>query len=120
MIGVIELEHRLEIEVRLSYPDFRSVCPLTGQTDYAKILVDYSPRELLIESQSFEEYLKGFRDKPLLIEKLVDQVLHDVREAAQPHWIKVYYAENEDIGPHDALSMGVTAEYYRNEQARLS
>ncbi len=48
--------------VRLTAPEFTSLCPITGQPDFAVIVVDYVPRQRLVESKSYKLFLGSFRN----------------------------------------------------------
>ena len=48
--------------VRLSAPEFTTLCPITGQPDFATIVVDYAPSDRLVESKSFKLFLGSFRN----------------------------------------------------------
>jgi len=48
--------------VRFTAPEFTSLCPMTGQPDFAHIVIDYVPREWLVESKSLKLYLHSFRN----------------------------------------------------------
>ncbi|HEU0117278.1 MAG TPA: preQ(1) synthase, partial [Alphaproteobacteria bacterium] len=48
--------------VRFTCPEFTSLCPLTGQPDFAHIVIDYVPGKFLIESKSLKLYLQSFRN----------------------------------------------------------
>src|SRR5579875_539996 len=47
---------------RFTAPEFTSLCPVTGQPDFAHLVIDYAPGEWLIESKSFKLYLTSFRN----------------------------------------------------------
>ena len=48
--------------VRLTCPEFTSLCPLTGQPDFAHIMVDYVPRSWIVESKSFKLLMQSYRN----------------------------------------------------------
>jgi 7-cyano-7-deazaguanine reductase len=48
--------------VRFTAPEFTSICPMTGQPDFAHIVLDYVPRKYLVESKSLKLYLQSFRN----------------------------------------------------------
>jgi 7-cyano-7-deazaguanine reductase len=48
--------------VRFTAPEFTSLCPMTGQPDFAHIVIDYIPRDWLVESKSLKLYLHSFRN----------------------------------------------------------
>ena len=48
--------------VRLTAPEFTSICPVTGQPDFGIIIIDYVPNKLIVESKSFKLFLFAFRN----------------------------------------------------------
>ena len=52
---------------RFTAPEFTSICPVTGQPDFAHLVIDYIPGEWLVESKSFKLYLTSFQIKNKLI-----------------------------------------------------
>ena len=48
--------------IRLTAPEFTSICPVTGQPDFAHLVIDYVPDEWIVESKSFKLYLTSFRN----------------------------------------------------------
>ena len=69
--------------------EFSCVCPVTGQPDYARIDVEYIPKERALESKSFKNYLWSFRDEPVFHEDIVNKILDDVYRFLEPRYIKV-------------------------------
>ena len=75
--------------VRSACPEFTSVCPITGQPDFAHLIIDYLPKERLVESKSLKLFLGSFRnhgafheDCTLLIAKRLEAVL-------EPLWLRI-------------------------------
>ena len=56
---------------RFSIPEFTSLCPVTGQPDFAKILVDYVPNKWLLESKSLKLYVQSFRNIGIFHEDVI-------------------------------------------------
>ena len=54
------LDH--DYSIRFIAPEFTSICPITSQPDFGKIIIDYVPNKLLMESKSFKLFLFSFRD----------------------------------------------------------
>ena len=52
----------LDYIIRLSTPEFTSICPLTSQPDFGNLIIDYMPKKLIVESKSFKLYLFSFRN----------------------------------------------------------
>lgn len=75
--------------VRLTAPEFTTLCPVTGQPDFAHLVVDYVPAERLVESKSFKLYLASFRDHRGFHEGCTLAVAGKIRAAAKPHWLRI-------------------------------
>jgi 7-cyano-7-deazaguanine reductase len=72
-----------------SFPEFTSVCPVTGQPDFATIDVEYIPDELCIELKSLKLYYFGFRNQGIFYEAVTNQILEDLVGACSPRYMKV-------------------------------
>lgn len=69
--------------------EFSCFCPLTGQPDYATLDISYKPADKAIESKSLKNYLWSFRDTGSFHEDVVNHILNELFEMAQPKWMKV-------------------------------
>lgn len=70
-------------------PEFTSLCPKTGQPDFAKIIINYIPRERMVESKSLKLYLFSFRNHGDFHEDCVNIILNDLRNLMDPLYIEV-------------------------------
>lgn len=75
--------------VRMEIPEFTCLCPRTGQPDFATLLVEYVPGPRLLELKSVKLYVWSWRDEGAFHESVVNQILDDLAEAAQPRWMRV-------------------------------
>ena len=75
---------RREYWVRFDCPEFTSICPVTGQPDFAKIMIEYIPGKLCVESKSLKLYLGSFRNQGAFAEAIVNRMLDDVVKACKP------------------------------------
>lgn len=69
--------------------DFTSLCPVTGQPDFAKIEIKYIPNQKCIETKSLKYYLHSFRNTQAFNEKVVNTIANDLIKACDPKWLKV-------------------------------
>ncbi|MGB6065238.1 MAG: preQ(1) synthase [Desulfomonilaceae bacterium] len=88
-------------------PEFTSLCPITGQPDFAKISIAYIPDLKCIESKSLKLYLFSFRNTGMFHEEITNRILDDLVAACGPRWVRVRGAMNARGG----ISIEVTAEY---------
>ncbi|MCH7904450.1 MAG: NADPH-dependent 7-cyano-7-deazaguanine reductase QueF [Armatimonadetes bacterium] len=70
-------------------PEFTSVCPKTGQPDFATIELEYVPDGLCIELKALKLYYYSFRDEGVFYEAVVNRILDDLVAACSPRWMRV-------------------------------
>jgi 7-cyano-7-deazaguanine reductase len=75
--------------VTFNCPEFTSLCPKTGQPDFAKIIISYIPRERMVESKSLKLYLFSFRNHGDFHEDCVNIIMKDLVKLMQPKYIEV-------------------------------
>ena len=78
-----------EYLVTFTCPEFTSLCPKTGQPDFAKILISYIPRERMVESKSLKLYLFSFRNHGDFHEDCVNIIMKDLIALMDPKYIEV-------------------------------
>jgi 7-cyano-7-deazaguanine reductase len=78
-----------DYEVKFVFPEFTSMCPVTGQPDFATITIAYVPDELCVEMKSLKLYFYSFRNKGIFYEALTNQILDDLVEVVQPRRMTV-------------------------------
>jgi 7-cyano-7-deazaguanine reductase len=71
-------------EVKFVFPEFTSMCPVTGQPDFATITVTYVPDQLCVEMKSLKLYFLSFRNKGIFYEGVVNTVLDDLVAVLNP------------------------------------
>lgn len=75
--------------VKFNCPEFTSLCPITGQPDFATITISYVPDELLVESKSLKLYLFSFRNHGDFHEDCVNIIMKDLIKKLSPKYIEV-------------------------------
>lgn len=75
--------------VQFQFPEFTSLCPKTGQPDFACIGIDYVPNELCIESKSLKLYFFAFRSYGSFMETITNKILEDLVVVCSPKWMEV-------------------------------
>ena len=70
-------------------PEFTSVCPMTGQPDFAHFEFEYIPDVSCLETKSLKLYLWSYRNEGAFHEAVTNQILDDLVAACQPRWMKV-------------------------------
>ncbi len=70
-------------------PEFTSVCPKTGQPDFATIELEYIPDQSCVELKSLKLYYYSFRNQGIYFEGVINRLLDELSEATQPRWMRV-------------------------------
>ncbi len=74
---------------RFTAPEFTSLCPVTGQPDFAHIVIDYAPREWLVESKSLKIYLASFRNHGAFHEDCTVAIGKRLAALLEPHFLRI-------------------------------
>ncbi len=75
--------------VTFNCPEFTSLCPITGQPDFAKIIINYIPNRLMVESKSLKLYLFSFRNQGDFHEDCVNIIMKDLVRLMKPKYLEV-------------------------------
>lgn len=75
--------------VRFTAPEFTSLCPITGQPDFAHLVIDYVPDALLVESKSLKLFLNSFRNHGAFHEDCTVSIGRRLIDAIAPSWLRI-------------------------------
>jgi 7-cyano-7-deazaguanine reductase len=75
--------------VRFTAPEFTSLCPVTGQPDFAHFVIDYVPEKYIVESKSLKLFLGSFRNHGAFHEDCTLLIARRVIEAIKPRWLRI-------------------------------
>lgn len=75
--------------VRFAAPEFTSLCPLTGQPDFAHLVIDYVPRHKLVESKSLKLFLTSFRNHGAFHEDCTVSIAKRLVKELDPKWLRL-------------------------------
>ena len=75
--------------VRFNCPEFTTLCPITGQPDFAELRISYVPDRRMVESKSLTLYLFGFRNKGDFHEDVINIIMKDLVRLMDPKYIEV-------------------------------
>ena len=76
--------------VKANCPEFTSLCPITGQPDFANIIISYVPDKKIVESKSLKLYLFSFREYGDFHEDVVNKIMKDLISLLEPKYIEVW------------------------------
>lgn len=93
--------------IHIECPEFTSLCPLTGQPDFAKIIIDYQPDLLCVESKSLKIYLGSFRMHGEFHESCINRICNDLVKLLSPVSLTV----RGEFTPRGGIPFWPTAEY---------
>ena len=79
----------VDYTVRFTCPEFTSICPVTGQPDFAHLVIDYVPNRYLVESKSLKLYLTSFRNHGAFHEDCTIAVAKKIVDAIEPSWLRI-------------------------------
>ncbi|MCX8493741.1 MAG: preQ(1) synthase [Chthoniobacterales bacterium] len=96
-----------DYEVTFSTQEFTSHCPVTGQPDFAEIIIRYTPDRRCIESKSLKQYLGAYRNQAVFAEGITNRILDDIVRAISPRRAMVI----GDFFPRGGIGIRVEATY---------
>ena len=74
---------------RFAFPEFSCICPVTGQPDFAIMMIDYVPRRWLVESKSLKLYLNSFRNHGAFHEQCTVAIGKRLTKLLAPKWLRI-------------------------------
>ena len=93
--------------IRISCPEFTSVCPKTGQPDFGKLTFDYVAGNKCIELKSLKLYLQAFRNEGIFYEHVTNSILDDFVEAVAPRKVTL----TAEFTPRGGISSTIIASW---------
>ncbi len=105
-----------EYLVTFNCPEFTSLCPKTGQPDFATIIINYIPREDMVESKSLKLYLFSFRNHGDFHEDCVNIIMKDLVKLMNPRYLEV----RGIFTPRGGISIYPFAQYADDDHRELA
>src|SRR4051794_17752401 len=96
-----------DYEIKFVFPEFTSMCPVTGQPDFATITLAYVPGKLCVEMKSLKLYYLAYRNKGIFYEGVVNTILDDLVATLKPRKMTVI----GDFAVRGGTAGTVTASY---------
>ena len=108
--------------VTFTCPEFTTLCPKTGQPDFATLTIRYIPGKRLVESKSLKLYLFGFRNHGDFHEDVVNVIYDDLSKLLKPKYMEVFgkFAARGGISIDPFVNGGSGARYRRLAEARFA
>ncbi|MCX6350134.1 MAG: preQ(1) synthase [Candidatus Aureabacteria bacterium] len=102
-----------DYKILIVQPEFTSLCPVSGNPDFAKLTIEYIPDKLCLELKSLKFYLNSFRNKGIFYENLINEIMETLKDSCSPRWMKV----TGEFTPRGGLSTTVTVEHHKRARA---
>ena len=80
--------------VTVTATEFTSICPRTGQPDFGRVVIEYTPGDLCLESKALKFYLWSYRNEGAFCETLAARIADDIVHAVQPRAVRVEVHQN--------------------------
>ena len=96
-------------------PEFTSLCPKTGQPDFATIVVEYIPDKLCVELKSLKLYLNSYRDDGIYFESVTNKILDDLVKVCKPRYMLV----TAEFNVRGGISSVIEAEYESEDSWKM-
>lgn len=98
-----------DYQIEFRFPEFTSVCPVTGQPDFATITLTYVPGRNCVEMKSLKLYLFAYRNKGIFYEKVTNTILDDLVAVLKPRRMTVVGAFNVRGGTYGTVTVDYEA-----------
>ena len=96
-----------DYQIEIVCPEFTSLCPKTGQPDFATLTFTYVPAKLCVELKSLKLYLQSYRNEGIFYENITNSILDDLTTVLSPRWLKIVAA----FSARGGITETVTAEF---------
>lgn len=98
-----------DYNIRHVAPEFTSLCPVTGQPDFAAVTIEYVPDRLCVELKSLKLYLQAFRDQEIFYEAVTNRILDELVAVLKPRSMRV----ETSWTPRGGMRSVITAEHQK-------
>ena len=92
-------DYRIHMEI----PEFTCLCPMTGQPDFATLVLDYIPDRLCVELKALKLYVWSYRDEGAFHEAVTNRILDDLARATRPRYLRIEAKFNVRGGIHTSV-----------------
>ncbi len=120
--------------ISIGYPEFTSLCPVTGQPDFGTIVMEYIPDQKCVESKSFKLYMFAYRNHQSFMETITNTVLDHMWELLEPRWcyvkglfvprggthINVYAERYKDLPANETADLRQLVQDWKSDISRIS
>ena len=100
-----------DYQIEIVCPEFTSVCPRTGQPDFGRLTITYTPDKTCVELKSLKLYLQRFRNEGIFYEHVTNTILDDLTATVAPRWMKIEAAFHARGGITETVTAKFTAAF---------
>ncbi len=93
--------------IKLDCAEFSSLCPVTGQPDYAQLRIEYIPGERCVETKSLKFYLAAYRNTPAFNEEIINRIADDLASVCEPRKMLIH----GKFSPRGGIGLTVEVSY---------
>ena len=79
-----------DFTIRIDIPEFTCLCPMTGQPDFATIIIEYVPNKLCVELKALKLYMWSFREQGAFHEAVTNEILDDIVKVIAPNFMRIH------------------------------
>src|SRR5258706_986469 len=87
-----------DFRIHMEIPEFTCLCPMTGQPDFATLVLDYIADRLCVELKSLKLYIWSYRDEGAFHEAVTNKILDDLVASTKPRWMRLQPKLNVRVG----------------------
>jgi 7-cyano-7-deazaguanine reductase len=106
--------HYKDYQIKISIPEYTSLCPKTGLPDAGTITIEYEPDQHFVELKSLKLYILAYRNLGIFYENAVNRILRDFTKAVEPVWAVV----RGEFNPRGGISSVIEAKYHKRIKAK--
>lgn len=82
-------QHKKSYKISITLPEFTCLCPRSGYPDFAKIYIEYTPDELVVELKAVKIYINSFRNRHISHENTANEIYDVLHNKLKPKWMRV-------------------------------
>lgn len=98
-------DYKRDYLIKMTLPEFSSLCPRSGYPDYATIYLEYTPNEWVVELKAIKLYVNSFRDKHISHENAANEIYEVLEEKLHPKYMKIVADFNPRGNVHTVIEI---------------
>lgn len=107
-------EHKRNYLIKMTLPEFASLCPRSGYPDFATIYLEYIPNEYVVELKAIKLYINSFRERHISHENAANEIYEVLEKKLQPKYMKIIADYNPRGNVHTIVEIDSSKLYIRS------